>query len=94
MKNFQVILFTANILIVRCKYFSVVASAVLRVDKPYKVAVTSHDLNNDEFMEFKLGVIGFSQKGNFVEVSKNVRLNSSQTKTKKFEVRNEQIEMI
>jgi hypothetical protein len=87
-RNFQVIiLFVTKILIVRCKYFSVVAPAVLRADEPYRVAVTSHDSESDEILSLKLAVKGVSKVGEYVEVYKNISLNSSQTKTTKFRVR-------
>jgi len=75
-----------KLIVVQCDYFSVVASAILRIDEPYRVAVTSHD-NFGENLDIKVGIQGVTNTGELVEAFQNLTLNPGSSKVLKFQVR-------
>lgn len=75
-----------KLILVQCNYFSVVGSAVLRIDEPYRVAVISHDVYGEE-MDIKVGVQGVTNAGEVVEVFQELTLNPGSSKVLKFQVR-------
>lgn len=75
-----------KLIVVQCDYFSVVASAILRIDEPYRVAITSHDIFGEK-LDIKVGVQGVTNSGDIVEVFQNLTLNPGSSKILKFQVR-------
>lgn len=71
---------------VQCDYFSVVGSAVLRIDEPYRVAVIYHDIFGEK-MDIKVGIQGVTNSGEIVEVFQELTLNPGSSKVLKFQVR-------
>ena len=69
-------------------YFSVTASAILRMDKPYKVAITSHSIEMKEALVLSVGVYGVNKEKFRVESYKEVQVQSNQTTVVKLELPN------
>lgn len=79
------ILIVCKVLLVRCDYISVVGSQTLRIDEPYKVAITSHSAL--ESQTISVGIIGSTYSGDEYELFKQVSVAPGQTVTTKLIVR-------
>lgn len=75
--------------IVTCdNYFSVTAPAVLRINEPYKIAITTHQVEKHVEKYLSVGIYGFNNEGQFIEDYKKINLNSSESIVTKLNVRN------
>lgn len=80
--------FVARLIVVKCDYyFSVVGPSVLRVDEPYKVAVTSHSVYGNE-LEASVGITGATFSGDNIEFFQTIKVSPGSTNGLKFDVRN------
>lgn len=74
---------------IKCEhYFSVTASAILRIDNPYKIAITSHSIEMKEALVVTVGVYGVNKEKFRVENYKEVQVESNQTTVIKLELPN------
>lgn len=80
------ILISSELFVVNCEYFSIVGPKTLRVDEPYKVAVTSHD-QNGEISRILVGLEGIGFDGEEFEISEDVEVSGGKTKIVKLKVR-------
>lgn len=72
-------------MLIKCDYFSIVGSAVLRIDEPYRVNVISHDESGRE-LNVKIGIQGVTNQGENIQVSQDLVLNPGSAKMLKFRV--------
>lgn len=79
-------LILSELFLVNCEYFSVVGPKTLRIDEPYKVAVTSH--NFEENQTISVAVQGLCFDGEEVRILEDVVVSPGETKIVKFQVRN------
>lgn len=77
-------LISSELVAVNCEYFSIVGPKTLRVDEPYKVAVTNHGLNPSTVA---VGLEGIGYDGEEFEVSRDVETIPGETSLVKLKVR-------
>lgn len=81
------VLISCHFLLVNCDYtvpnfFSVVGPKTLRIDEPYKVAVSNHITNRN--VSVTVGIVGASYDGREFEVFDEVDVGPGDTETRKF----------
>lgn len=72
--------------VVNCDYFTVVGPKALRIDEPYKLAVTSHDSYASSEI-IKVEIEGFGYDGREYKVEKDVATVPGETTTTELSVR-------
>lgn len=77
---------TLTLVLVKCDFFSIVGSAILRPNEPYKVAITSHDDNSGEELDMKISIKGVADDGEVIDVFQNVSLEPGSSRLVKLEV--------
>lgn len=83
------ILISCHFFLVNCQYtlpsfFSVVGPKTLRIDEPYKVAVSNHVMNRN--VTVKVGIVGASYDGREFEVFDDVVVAPGDTETRQLYV--------
>lgn len=78
------LLIVCKVLHINCEYFSVVGSKTLRIDEPYKVAITNHESNTT--CVITVGIEGTSFDGDNYDIAEVVSVEPGETATIKLEV--------
>lgn len=73
-----------KVLLVQCEYFSVVGSKTLRIDEPFKFAVTNHNALRSETVN--VAIIGSTFDGEEYEVFRDVTVAPGETSLAKLKV--------
>lgn len=73
-----------KVLLVHCEYFSVVGSKTLRINEPYKFAVTNHNALQSKTVN--VAIIGSTFEGEEYEVFRDVTVAPGETSLAKLKV--------